>query len=1214
MAENLFEKYGIKEVADVTLYRIERKDETYESQRKISISSILKGALTKETVYPIDEDGKGEADGYEAYVFKDADVLTHFNYDCDDVISAKGNALFVDVDNIAGIEVGSLTDGTVITGDALANIQNWLIADSDDLTDGVQPNLFYSNNVTIMSLIDEASNRNIRDKYAELIARGYVIEPITVSNLGNVIYNGTSKTANGGDNLEEIKTFRCDLIAPIDLNQITIQEFEEAIEGKGEITYEGTTVTSGYITYTVPANATPEEIIGAFQMEQRGLYEHLGVIIRFTQPYEVSSELGIRFEGEIGIGLHNSQYNDAFVLRYDEDTVYTGAVARVLKKVKNANVSNLTSDEVITLIDNARVIQEGGNISVANYKAAPSTYTIENVFGIEYGAPFSITYSYTLENAPVSTGNVVYNFANGLEGDYLQRVVRSAANVHHTEFDESFQALDEECEDITASWGDWPGPGEENVTAVNGMTLHVSVNDSADVDLGFNKFSIAFNIVMKNSDETETGTFDLSEGSAIGHYHMDTDLEVGTHEFSYPEQVCMLFAKNQNLITKAGTRYAFANPNQLFGNIEFDDNFVTAPNGRERVVVVGLSGRISENLYDIDEVNEAIKELTDTLEAKAYDITYSDYAELLVEDEMGYYLPQQLGGFYNKKTQAVTFFDQTNTYHDYAASKKGIDINILNAINTWGDDTHYSINDAIDALKQESKLIDGASEFNQSGFTRVFGGYKVTGGVSQSELPLDDIGRGLQYEDYTINGVTINDTFGNKLSSPYSLDGVLQALTMADLNGQVGQIRITSTAQMESNRAIYVDPDNGLLANRAAIYLLKNVNGKAIGADKNGIFEFYDKKGNRLYYQDKVFAGTAYLALIVIGSYGLIFVVNRHCTKNFTQTAWMINDNGYITDKQAERIVKNGLIHTVSVTACDETFDATCTVGSIKIRKTVKNVLRYVPVLFLDSLKVSTIEGAATSTDATGGRGNAKLITWDYGKEITLTIQDALYTPASMSAIWAGTKGDLKNGVKDTHIVDRMEKITAKRSFIIPAGNQEGVASEGNTSAQAVYIDPKTMDAFQDGTPIAEGEVLYKWTRSVAYEGNSIGNTIEISADAFPGTYRVVGETMVRDKATGEDQRFQFIIPEAKMSAETTTITLQADGDPAVFDFTMKVLRPDNGIMMKFVQFDVEENTEENDGSTMVKNTENLNLLDDAEMYKISGGEEEELIIGATEY
>ena len=79
---SILDRYGIKEVADVTLYRIERKDETYESQRKISISSILKGALVKDMVYPLDEDGKGVADGYEAYVFKDADVLTHFNYDC----------------------------------------------------------------------------------------------------------------------------------------------------------------------------------------------------------------------------------------------------------------------------------------------------------------------------------------------------------------------------------------------------------------------------------------------------------------------------------------------------------------------------------------------------------------------------------------------------------------------------------------------------------------------------------------------------------------------------------------------------------------------------------------------------------------------------------------------------------------------------------------------------------------------------------------------------------------------------------------------------------------------------------------------------------------------------------------------------------------------------------------------------------------------------
>lgn len=1114
MAQNLFEKYGIKEVADVTLYRIERKDETYESQRKISISSILKGALAKETVYPLDEDGKGVADGYEAYVFKDADVLTHFNYDCDDVIEVKGSALFIDTEAIAGTE--PFTNGEVITGEALTDIKDFLIADEDD--DGI-PNLFDALNVTVLSLVESQTNRNIRDRLADLLLNGYAITDMTAANIGSVVSRGTTGDANAEINTVEIITLKSDFVCPIEMDGITKANLTTYVGDNGSLTWEGNTLTEGYITFTVPADATPEEIMGRFQLVQEGLYDDLGVVVRLTQPVRTGGSTESTFTGVITadvtttISFNGTEYIEGTVTITFDDAVLTPQLTAIVEAAKGGS---LTTAQLATLISAA----DGETITVAYDPATISGETIDAVTNVE--------------------------------------VVE---------------------------------------------------------DFGYNKFLVSFTATLTSSTEMTTGRYDLGEGQVVGHYAMDRDREVGTHEFSYPEQVCMIFAKNQNLITKVGTRYQFANPNQLFGGFEFDDNFATAPNGKERVVVVGLVGRISENLYDLEEVDEAIKELRDTIEAKAYDITYTDYAELLVEDEMGYYLPQQLGYYLDKKTQTVNFFNQDVAYDDWSKTKRGTDLGIYNAVNTWGDDTHYSINDAIDALKEEKKLLDGSADFVETGYTRVFGGYKVTGKASVSETPLDDVGRGVQYEDYTLNGVALNDIItGKKLSSLYNLDSVIQALSVADLNGQVGQIRVTSTAQMESNRAIYVNPDNGVLANRANIYLLKNINARALAGDKEGIFEFYDKKGNRLYYHDKVFAGTAFLALVVIGTYGLVFVVNRHCTKNVEKVAWMINDNGYITDKQAERIVKNGLIHTVDITVCDETFDATCTVGSIKIRRTKKNVLRYIPVLFLDTLKVSTLEQASEKTDATGGRGNAKLITWDYGKEITLSIEDALYTPASMAAIWAGEHGDLKNGVKNTTMIDRMEKITAKRNFIIPAGNHEGTPSEGNVTAQAVYYDPKTMEPFQDGTPIAEGEVLYKFTRSVAYDGNSIGNTIEISADKFPGTYRVVGETLVRDKATGEDQRFQFIIPEAKMSAESTSITLEADGDPVVFSFTMDVLRPDNGVMMKFVQFDVVDNDEENDGSTMVKDTENLNLLDDAEMYKVSGGEDEELVIGATEY
>ena len=62
----------------------------------------------------------------------------------------------------------------------------------------------------------------------------------------------------------------------------------------------------------------------------------------------------------------------------------------------------------------------------------------------------------------------------------------------------------------------------------------------------------------------------------------------------------------------------------------------------------------------------------------------------------------------------------------------------------------------------------------------------------------------------------------------------------------------------------------------------------------------------------------------------------------------------------------------------------------------------YIPVLYLDTLKISSVEQTAEQTSARGGLGNPHLITWDYGKEIAVNLEDALYTPASMSMLWGG--------------------------------------------------------------------------------------------------------------------------------------------------------------------------------------------------------------------
>ena len=62
----------------------------------------------------------------------------------------------------------------------------------------------------------------------------------------------------------------------------------------------------------------------------------------------------------------------------------------------------------------------------------------------------------------------------------------------------------------------------------------------------------------------------------------------------------------------------------------------------------------------------------------------------------------------------------------------------------------------------------------------------------------------------------------------------------------------------------------------------------------------------------------------------------------------------------------------------------------------------YTPVLYLDSLKLSTLEKTNERVTAKGGKGNKKLISWDFGKEIKLNIEDALFSSASMSMMWGG--------------------------------------------------------------------------------------------------------------------------------------------------------------------------------------------------------------------
>ena len=198
----------------------------------------------------------------------------------------------------------------------------------------------------------------------------------------------------------------------------------------------------------------------------------------------------------------------------------------------------------------------------------------------------------------------------------------------------------------------------------------------------------------------------------------------------------------------------------------------------------------------------------------------------------------------------------------------------------------------------------------------------------------------------------------------------------------------------------------------------------------------------------------------------------------------------------------------------------------------------------------------------------------------------------------------IDGGIENVSVLDRMEKCKATQTFAIDANKNLTMSNyrymqEYAEAPLTVYIDPKTMKPFeanasqfirQNGSIITgnlhivkQHEIYYKWTRTIAPEYTTLGQRIIVDAEHFPGVFRIVGETYARSRDDGKDQRYQFEIPLAKLSAETN-LTLQADGDPTTFTMNFKVMRRDDGVMMKLTQYDVSCNSYDGytSGSTKV--------------------------------
>ena len=218
------------------------------------------------------------------------------------------------------------------------------------------------------------------------------------------------------------------------------------------------------------------------------------------------------------------------------------------------------------------------------------------------------------------------------------------------------------------------------------------------------------------------------------------------------------------------------------------------------------------------------------------------------------------------------------------------------------------------------------------------------------------------------------------------------------------------------------------------------------------------------------------------------------------------------------------------------------------------------PVLYIDTAKTSTIEGAATTVYAQGGRGNTRLIAWEGEKTLTFTVEDALLSPIGFSVLsGAGLFNDAEQDVH-VHTTSTAMVINGKIDLSFVLGETEKIDSSATIFVSETEEDGSlTGMLIEDATVALDGKSLTvdpehndKTVLVDFYITKKASNAMELQIDAenFAGYYYVEASTLFRDQATGRDLPAEITLPNVKIQSNFT-FSMAATGDPSTFTFTM---------------------------------------------------------------
>ena len=263
------------------------------------------------------------------------------------------------------------------------------------------------------------------------------------------------------------------------------------------------------------------------------------------------------------------------------------------------------------------------------------------------------------------------------------------------------------------------------------------------------------------------------------------------------------------------------------------------------------------------------------------------------------------------------------------------------------------------------------------------------------------------------------------------------------------------------------------------------------------------------------------------------------------------------------------------------------------------------PVIYFDTLKTSSMEGAATTVYAQGGRGNSRLVAWEGERTVTFTMEDALISPEGFMILSGAGLIDADEQPIYQHISEPIDaskvKVNDNNVIYIETSEEPYLAEEDGRGNMAYVmfvkddeivsepyipvhflhdeenvegVDKKALylmdhDCYDEFGLANTGDAHRYVVDKVFFDNGKLDKTkfdsvivdyyvkregdgsmqIEITPDKFGGNYYLEASTLFRDQR-GVDMPAEFIIPNCKIQSNFT-FTMASSGDPSTFTFTM---------------------------------------------------------------